>query len=931
MDLSNEQLNQTSAVFPGSSSWIPGVEESTPPGVPGEDSSEAMPAMALDSEKAPANTELYQPAMRIEIPALPTPSTETTDGFFKQRPWQAECSVALAEQRNFILNAPTAAGKTFQLCTIAAERLRRDSDLKVVIAAPQGIITAGFRHNKIELPDGSRIRWDMHPNNDLSAGRSRRSTARLLKILNGPTSANEMDRVTLCTHATLVRAFTKDPAAFKNVLVIIDEAHHVQHGTAGDLAIHNKLGALVKHALEHCDIIRVGLATATFFRGDRAPIVPDGAEFARFDLAYDEYLQSCEFLRGLSYDFVISGSSFVDPLKNLFDRRIGKTIVYIPAVNSASSLGTKSEDVSGVLKAIAGTEVPILADADQPIMQVKRGDRWIRVVNLVEETNRAKKIEAIIAAHNAPDSGHIDVVIALGMLKEGANWRWADREVIIGPRGSLTEILQMVGRILRDVPGKTTVEVFHLLPFRFDQTDKERTRQDLNDYLTAILLSMLLENVVSPAYLPPADQDGSRDGGRQRINYFKEAFTDEGQATAALAEITSRVVDASANDCTSQGIQQLTEAFPAIVSEVLAARGVQERHEQIARQLFRMFSRRTVALEGLNVGHVDVNLIKENPFGCLLQYASDACGINTFRELRAASCGRAFLPFDTARAFVQSLGLKSSADWREYCGSGQKPADIPSNPDLTYEHRGWTSFGDWLGTGTVSLAKRIYRSFQEAREFVHTLQLNSQGDWTRYCASGKKPTDIPAKPELVYEDKGWVGFGDWLGTGTVATFRREYRSFEEARGFVRSLGLRNQGDWALYRKSASMPADIPTNPNVVYRETGWKGHGDWLGTERAANRYKAFRPFQEAREYVHDLRLKSYVDWLNYCKTADKPVDIPHRPDRTYRDQGWSGWGDWIGTGRVANRDRRFRSFQEARAYTRSLGFALAPSTETNS
>src|ERR1039458_5686837 len=514
MNSPNQFVNDSFAPFLPVLAQIPGfVDESAQPGITPDESSEAIPPapdegpethrqnqVQGENQKTLGDRELYHPAVRLEIQEVPTPPTETTDGYFKLRPWQVQCSAELAGHRNFILNAPMAAGKTFELCTIAAERLRRDGHLRVVIAAPQGIIVAGFRQNKIEMPDGTRVHWEVDPKRDLCGEKSRRSTASLLSFLAGPTSTDAMDRAILCTHATIVRAFSKDPAAFKNILLIIDEAHHIQHGTSEDrqVEVYNKLVGLVKYALQHRDLIQLGLATATFFRGDRTPIIPDGAEFARFDLAYDQYLETCRFLRGFSYDFVISGCSFVDPLKNLFDRKMGKTIVYIPAVNSSSSLGTKAEDVNAVLKAIAGTETPILADTDKPIMRVKRGEKWINVVNLVDEEYRAKKTEAIIAAHQAPDSSHIGVVIALGMLKEGANWRWADREVIIGHRGSLTELLQMVGRILRDVSGKTNVEVFHILPFRFDQTDKERTRQDLNDYLKAILLSMLLENVVSP-------------------------------------------------------------------------------------------------------------------------------------------------------------------------------------------------------------------------------------------------------------------------------------------------------------------------------------------------------------------------------------------------------------------------------------------------
>lgn len=195
----------------------------------------------LQQPQAPGETQrtldtgpIYQPVVRIEIPAVPTASPETTDGYFKLRPWQLRCSAELTGYRNFIVNAPTAAGKCFVICTMATERMSRDADLKVIIAVPQAVIAAGFRHNKIEMPDGTRVHWEVSPKHDLCGENARHRTARLLKFLTGPTSTNAMDRVVLCTHATLMRAFSKNAAAFKDILIIIDEAHHIQYGITED-------------------------------------------------------------------------------------------------------------------------------------------------------------------------------------------------------------------------------------------------------------------------------------------------------------------------------------------------------------------------------------------------------------------------------------------------------------------------------------------------------------------------------------------------------------------------------------------------------------------------------------------------------------------------------------------------------------------------
>jgi superfamily II DNA or RNA helicase len=274
-------------------------------------------------------------------------------------------------------------------------------------------------------------------------------------------------------------------------------------------------------------------------------------------------------------------------------------------------------------------------------------------------------------------------------------------------------------------------------------------------------------------------------------------------------------------------------------------------------------------------------------------------------------------PFKKARAFVHRLGLKSSSEWREYCKSGKRPADIPAHPDNIYAKAGWSNWGDWLGTGRSRIT---WRPFKKARTFVIRLGLKSQAEWLEYCRTGKKPYDIPSSPEVVYAETGWAGKGDWLGTGVVAPRLRQFRSFVEARAFARSLGLKSQAEWLNYCRSGNKPADIPATPIHTYAKKGWAGYGDWLGTGTIASFERQYRPFNKARAFVQSLGLKSEREWRDYCKSGNKPADIPAGPTRTYAKKGWAGMGDWLGTGVVASRSLQFRSFVEARAFARGLG-----------
>jgi len=195
------------------------------------------------------------------------------------------------------------------------------------------------------------------------------------------------------------------------------------------------------------------------------------------------------------------------------------------------------------------------------------------------------------------------------------------------------------------------------------------------------------------------------------------------------------------------------------------------------------------------------------------------------------------------------------------------------------------------------------------------LKLKGQKEWFEYCSgelSGKgiRREDIPSNPHVVYKKQGWKGYGNWLGTETIATRNRKYRPFEEAREFVHGLGLKNNLEWRKYcrgklPKKGSKPEDIPAEPHVVYKKQGWKGYGDWLGTETISTQLRKYRPFKQAREFAHSLELKGKEEWQKYSignlpNKEAKPKDIPSRPDLVYKKtQDWVNWGDWLGTSKT--------------------------------
>ncbi len=315
---------------------------------------------------------------------------------------------------------------------------------------------------------------------------------------------------------------------------------------------------------------------------------------------------------------------------------------------------------------------------------------------------------------------------------------------------------------------------------------------------------------------------------------------------------------------------------------------------------------------------------------------------------------RNYLDFNEARQFIHTLQLKTQKEWFKYCKSGKKPENIPYNPSITYKDKGYISFPDWLGT---KLGLNEFLNYDEAKKLLSTFRIASESEWRKFSKSNKLPNSIPAAPSNYYKNKGWISWGDFLGTNVIkngnieyvnfneckkyiqsqkittwsqwkkfcklnkkpnnipydlrriyknngwissddlfsinSTFHTNFLSFEEARTFVRKLNLRSVKEWQEYSKE-KRPPYIPGIPGRVYKNKGWISYGDWLGTGKIAAKYIVFVSFEDAKRLVHTLNLSNQIEWHQYCKSGNKPQNIPQKPYRTYKNK-WTSWADFLG------------------------------------
>ena len=270
--------------------------------------------------------------------------------------------------------------------------------------------------------------------------------------------------------------------------------------------------------------------------------------------------------------------------------------------------------------------------------------------------------------------------------------------------------------------------------------------------------------------------------------------------------------------------------------------------------------------------------------------------------------GTAFLTFNEAREWVQKLNLKSAVEWDNYIESGQLPVFIPKYPRGQYPND-WLGLKDWLGYEFLIYA--------DARDFVQRLGLRSYKQWEQYKQSGLKPKHIPALPELAYEED-WKGYKEWLGYS--------FLNYDEAKMMVNSWKLNSQKDWRRFIEEGHLPINIPSAPRGHYLNIGWTNWGDWLGHRRISDneRHDNYMDFESARAIVHTWGIKSVTQWHSFAKSdkGKRPDTIPFKPERTYEGHGWDGYGDWLGTGVLGSTNRTFRSFAEMKKFAISLGLS---------
>ena len=403
------------------------------------------------------------------------------------RPMQERAYQKRGEQY-LLIKSPPASGKSRALMFIALDKVRNQGLKKAIVIVPEKTIGASFADEPL-TDFGFFENWQVKPDRNLCNA----SITDSGKVNSVKDFLDSDDQFLVCTHATFRFAMDKfGVEAFDKCLLAIDEFHHVSANPD------NRLGEHVRQLMER-DKVHIVSMTGSYFRGDAEAVLhPDNeAKFNSVTYTYYEQLNGYEYLKHLDIGYYFYSGPYVDEILSVLDSR-EKTIVHIPSVNARESTQDKIKETEHIIDALGKWDG---VDSDTGFQLVKTSDgRTLRIADLVDDTPAKRdKVSASLkdsALNNNRD--HVDVIIALGMAKEGFDWIWCEHALTVGYRSSLTEVVQIIGRATRDAPGKTRSRFTNLIAE--PDASEQSVTEAVNDTLKAIAASLLMEQVLAPRF-----------------------------------------------------------------------------------------------------------------------------------------------------------------------------------------------------------------------------------------------------------------------------------------------------------------------------------------------------------------------------------------------------------------------------------------------
>ncbi len=484
-----------------------------------------------------------------------------------------EMQAKVYEARNsqyILVKAPPASGKSRALMFVALDKLYNQGLKKVVVAVPEKTIGRSFKNTQLKK-HGFFADWRVAPYFDLCDGENERDkTGRFKEFF-----ANSNNRILICTHATLRFAMKEmDNSIFNDCLLAIDEFHHAS------ASIESGLGDLLRDLMAESSVHVVAM-TGSYFRGDGIPVMrpEDESRFHHITYNYYEQLNGYQYLKSLGLGYHFYQGNYLTAIEEILDTT-KKTLIHIPSVNSRAATGLgKYTEVEEIMN-YCGT--PGEKNFDTGITEVITPDgRTLRFADLVEDSPKERTLlQSYLQRMNHKDD--VDIIIALGTAKEGFDWVWCEHCLTVGVRGSLTEVVQIIGRCTRDCEGKEHAQFTNLIAAP-DSAQDDVTRS-VNDMLKAIVASLLMEQVMAPSWnfktRKEYEESGEELGEREIIVEGLKPLSSVKSTQIVSEQLDDLKATILQNDMIVRALDGNTP--PEVINSVLIPKIIKEKHPDLS-------------------------------------------------------------------------------------------------------------------------------------------------------------------------------------------------------------------------------------------------------------------------------------------------------------------------------------------------------------
>lgn len=389
-------------------------------------------------------------------------------------------------EQYLLIKSPPASGKSRALMFIALDKLHNQGIKQAVVVVPEKSIGASFNDEPLSQY-GFWADWTVEPKWNLCNAPGEDGG----KVNSVGAFLSSSAKVLICTHATFRFAVEKfGLEVFDDRLIAVDEFHHASANPD------NKLGAYLGQMIAR-DKVHIVAMTGSYFRGDTVAVLTpqDEARFDTVTYTYYEQLNGYEYLKELDIGYFFYSGSYADEILEVLDPE-EKTIIHIPNVNSRESTKDKIKEVEHIIQQL-GEWQGVDKDTGFQLVKIPEG-KTLRIADLVDPDNQALIQGSLRSPKIKTDRDYVDIIIALGMAKEGFDWIWCEHALTVGYRSSLTEIVQIIGRATRDAPNKTKARFTNLIAE--PNASEQAVTEAVNDTLKAIAASLLMEQVLAPRF-----------------------------------------------------------------------------------------------------------------------------------------------------------------------------------------------------------------------------------------------------------------------------------------------------------------------------------------------------------------------------------------------------------------------------------------------